>query len=202
MVDGRSTVSPHRFGGVRPVLHMPFGDSSDRPILWSELEALAERMLAADVDGLVVLGLASEACALTEPERDEAVGRIVAVIDGRVPLVVGIDGATPIALDRATRASHRGAAGLMVLPPPGVSDLTVLLILAPVTPDDGGIALIRNARTGTTEALRLGEQLEDLPAELASMDPLRIWLRWEGEDHELTRRGLTDEERKRLGDVL
>jgi len=106
-----------RFGGIRPVLHMPFDRDDGRAIAWSELESLARRMLDAGVDGLVVLGLASEAWTLTESERDEAVERVAAVAAGRVPLVVGIDGATDVALDRGVRAARVGAAGFMVLPP-------------------------------------------------------------------------------------
>jgi 4-hydroxy-tetrahydrodipicolinate synthase len=106
-----------RFGGIRPVLHMPFRSDAARSIAWPELEGLAATMLEAGVDGLVVLGLASEAWTLTERERDEAVERVAAVVAGRVPLVVGIDGATAVAVDRALRAARLGAAGLMVLPP-------------------------------------------------------------------------------------
>jgi 2-keto-3-deoxy-L-arabinonate dehydratase len=106
-----------RFAGIRPVLHVPFRPDDGRSVAWSELETLAQRMLEAGVDGLVVLGLASEAWTLTEVERDEAVDRVAAVVAGRVPIVVGIDGATNIAIDRAARAARRGAAGLMVLPP-------------------------------------------------------------------------------------
>lgn len=122
MAEGRS-----RFAGIRPVLHMPFRADAARSIAWSELEGLARAMLDTGVDGLVVLGLASEAWTLTEPERDEAVERVAAVTAGRVPLVVGIDGATAVAIDRAQRAARLGAAGLMVLPPArasGVAQLT------------------------------------------------------------------------------
>jgi 4-hydroxy-tetrahydrodipicolinate synthase len=95
---------------------MPFRADAERSIAWPELDDLARTMLDAGVDGLVVLGLASEAWTLTEAERDEAIER-VAVVAGRVPLVVGIDGATAVAVDRALRAARLGAAGLMVLPP-------------------------------------------------------------------------------------
>lgn len=105
------------FEGVRPVLHIPFADTPEQPILEDELARLAERMLAFGVDGLAVPQLASEAWALTETERDRVVAIAAEVCAGRVPLVVGLDGTTAVAVDRARKARSAGAAGLMVLPP-------------------------------------------------------------------------------------
>ncbi len=105
------------FDGVRPVLHVPFADTPGQPIIGSELGALARWMLELGADGLVVPGLASESWALTEAERDQVVAIAAAVCADRVPLVVGLDGTTAVAVDRARRAAAAGAAGLMVLPP-------------------------------------------------------------------------------------
>lgn len=105
------------FDGVRPVLHIPFAETQAQPILEDELAALAERMLDQGVDGLAVPQLASEAWALTEVERDRVVAIAAEVCADRAPLVVGVDGATAVAVDRARRAVAAGAAGLMVLPP-------------------------------------------------------------------------------------
>lgn len=107
------------FEGIRPVLHLPFGAGPEQPVLHAELRALVAHLLDAGVDGLVVLGLASEAWSVREAERDEVLTTVVDAVDGRVPLVVGIDGATAIAVDRGRRAALAGAAGLMVLPPTG-----------------------------------------------------------------------------------
>lgn len=105
------------FNGVRPVLHIPFAETPEQPILEDELAALAEQMLDHGVDGLAVPQLASEAWTLTEVERERVVAIVAEVCKARVPLVVGIDGTTAIAVDRARRAAAVGAAGLMVLPP-------------------------------------------------------------------------------------
>jgi 2-keto-3-deoxy-L-arabinonate dehydratase len=105
------------FEGVRPVLHIPFADTPAQPILEDELARLAEHMLELGVDGLAVPQLASEAWTLTEAERDRVVAITAEVCAGRVPLVVGLDGTTAMAVDRARRARAAGAAGLMVLPP-------------------------------------------------------------------------------------
>jgi 2-keto-3-deoxy-L-arabinonate dehydratase len=105
------------FDGVRPVLHVPFADAAGQPIIEAELAALAEDMLALGADGLVVPGLASESWALTEEERDRVVAIAGEVCRGRAPLVVGLDGTTAVAADRARRAVAAGADGLMVMPP-------------------------------------------------------------------------------------
>ena len=115
------------FEGVRPVLHVPFADTAAQPILEAELATLAEVMLGEDADGLVVPGLASESWALTEAERDRVVAVAAEVCRGRAPLVVGIDGTTAVAVDRARRAAVAGAAGLMVLPPRQAQDREALL---------------------------------------------------------------------------
>ncbi len=105
------------FEGIRPVLHLPFGPEPDQPINHDQLGALVADQLSLGVDGLVVLGLASEAWTLQDRERDDVLATVAVAIDGRVPLVVGIDGTTALAVDRARRAVDIGnAAGLMVLP--------------------------------------------------------------------------------------
>ncbi len=105
------------FDGVRPVLHLAFDDALGEAIRYGDLDRLVARMLASGVDGLVVLGLASEACTLTEPERDAALDRVSTAVAQRVPVVVRIEGPTTVAVDRGRRAAALGASGLMVLPP-------------------------------------------------------------------------------------
>jgi dihydrodipicolinate synthase/N-acetylneuraminate lyase len=49
------------FAGIRPVLPSPFAAASGAPLVLPELATLARRMAAEGVDGIVALGLASEA---------------------------------------------------------------------------------------------------------------------------------------------
>ncbi len=105
------------FSGIQPVLQIPFEDAPGQPIRYGELTALVKRLVQAGVAGLVVPGLASESWTLTESERDRVVESAAETIGGRVRLIVGIDGATTIAADRARRAAELGADGVMVLPP-------------------------------------------------------------------------------------
>ncbi len=104
------------FGGVRPVLHLAFGAGPEEPIDHAALDALATVMVDAGVDGLVVLGLASEAWTLREPERAEVLATVARAARG-VPFTVGIEGTTAVAVSRARVAADAGAASLMVLPP-------------------------------------------------------------------------------------
>ena len=115
------------FEGVRPVLHIPFEASGDQRILDEELTLEARAMLAEGADGLVVLGLASEAWALTEAERDEVVEVAADACGDSAPLVVGIEGTTAVAVDRARRAARQGAAGFMTLPPRGATNSDALI---------------------------------------------------------------------------
>ena len=105
------------FEGVRPVLHLPFADTPEQPIIEDELAGLAERMLDQGVDGLAVPQLASEAWTLTDAERERVIAIAAEVCAERAPLIVGLDGTTAVAVHRARQAAAAGAAGLMVLPP-------------------------------------------------------------------------------------
>ena len=70
------------------------------------------------MQGVVALGLASEAPALTEEERDAVCATVARPLAGRLSFTVrGIDGLTAVAADRARRAIALGASALMVIPP-------------------------------------------------------------------------------------
>jgi 4-hydroxy-tetrahydrodipicolinate synthase len=156
------------FGGVRPVLHVPFDSADDQRIVHAELASLVEHVVRARVHGVVVLGLASEAWTLRESERDEVLATVATALSGRLPMVVGIDGPTPVAVARARRARAHGATGLMTLPPPrarttaqlvahfsGVADATGLPILVQDSPQVTGVPLPLD----TLFALRDGNSL-------------------------------------------
>ena len=130
------------FDGVRPVLQLPFTDDADQAIVASELRALAGAMIDEGADGLVILGLGSESWAVTETERDHAVAATFEAIDGRVPLVVGLDGTTAVAVDRGRRAAAAGAVGLMVLPPRQAVGRSAIVSHYATLADAAGIAIL------------------------------------------------------------
>jgi dihydrodipicolinate synthase/N-acetylneuraminate lyase len=149
------------FAGVRPVLHTPFATSPGAPPVLAEFERLVRRMAADGAEGVVALGLASEARALAERERDAVVERAVAAAGG-LPVTVGIDGDTELAADRARRAARQGAASLMVLPPPGERRLpghltavaaAGLPILVQDAPQVTGVTLDASGLLGVAESV-------------------------------------------------
>ena len=115
------------FAGIHPILHTPFGPEPEQAVLHTELAALVESMVDAGVQGVVALGLASEAPALTEAERDAICTTVARALARRLPFTVGVDGGTAVAVDRARRAVGQGASALMVIPPAGASTPKLLL---------------------------------------------------------------------------
>jgi 2-keto-3-deoxy-L-arabinonate dehydratase len=163
------------FRGIQPVLQLPFADDPEQGIVDAELVALIEHMIAAGVDGLVVPGLASEAWALAEQERDHVVSLVAATISGRVRLIVGLDGATAVAADRARRAVDRGAAGLMVLPPSQADSPRAIVEHFRRVADAGGVPVLMQDSPQVT-GVRL-----DVPTIVATIEshPLVISLKAE-----------------------
>ena len=104
------------FSGIYQILHTPF-DESGR-IDWASFERQIEYCLDAGVHGLVTPAMASEFFTLSDAERLELVAVSAARIEGRVPLIAGVQAITlPIALGFAEHAVAHGAAGLMAMPP-------------------------------------------------------------------------------------
>lgn len=72
------------FEGIRPVLHLAFESTPDELNRFGDLDRLVDRILASGVAGPVVLGLglglASEAWALTEDERETVLGHVAAAV--------------------------------------------------------------------------------------------------------------------------
>jgi 4-hydroxy-tetrahydrodipicolinate synthase len=130
------------FDGVRPVIHLPFAAGPGEPIVQAELAALVQHVVREGADGVVALGLASEAGALSEAERDEELATVAAALGGRVPLVVGIDGPTAVAVARARRAAAFGAAGVMVLPPAAAGPVDQMVAHFSAIADGAGLAVM------------------------------------------------------------
>ena len=102
--------------GLMPILATPFDESGslDR----AGLRRLVEFELAAGVDGVAVFGMASEGFALTATERRIVLDDVVELVEGRVPVVAGVNGTSTVnAVEQAGEAEAGGADALMVLPP-------------------------------------------------------------------------------------
>lgn len=102
--------------GLMPILATPFDESGalDR----ESLRRLVEFQLAAGVDGVAVFGMASEGFALTTEERRTILDDVVRVVDGRIPVIAGVNGtSTATSIEQSLLAEEGGADALMVLPP-------------------------------------------------------------------------------------
>ena len=102
--------------GLVPILATPFlpDGSLDLP----SLRRLTEFQLSGGVDGVAVLGMASEAFALTATERRLVTNAVAEVVSGQVPLVVGVAATSTVtAVEQAREAAAGGADTVMVLPP-------------------------------------------------------------------------------------
>ncbi|NCT11376.1 MAG: dihydrodipicolinate synthase family protein [Rhodobacterales bacterium] len=105
-----------RFPGIHCVLYALF-DAEER-LDRAAMRAQVEQVIAAGVDGVTVLGLATEVLKLTGDERRAIITRAAADVAGRVPLSVTIAGnsvAEQVALARY--ATDAGADWLILQPP-------------------------------------------------------------------------------------
>jgi len=103
------------FQGVHPALITPFRDGAVDLRCFRDL---AERQIAAGVDGLVVCGTTGETPTLTAAEWEALVAAAVEVADGRVPVTAGCGtNNTATTAANVARAAALGAdAALVVLP--------------------------------------------------------------------------------------
>ena len=109
------------FNGVLAVLCTPF--FPDESLDYDSLRRLADYVLAEGAHAVVCLGLASETNRLSEEEKQHVVETVVAQVDGRVPVISGLQAAATVEAVRMARwLTDAGVVGLMVLPPPGPVD--------------------------------------------------------------------------------
>lgn len=105
-----------RLEGIFPVLQTPF-DSAGR-VDAADLARQVRFCLAAGCHGLVYPVLGSEFQFLTGGERRKLVETVIHAAGGRVPVVVGVAGASaPIASEHASHAAAAGADAVIALPP-------------------------------------------------------------------------------------
>ncbi len=103
------------WSGVFPAAITHFRDDQalDIPATLGHLDA----MLAAGIDGLIMLGTVGENCSLDHSEKLELLRATVAHVDKRVPVLAGVaECSTRQACRFAADAQTLGADGLMVLP--------------------------------------------------------------------------------------
>ena len=102
--------------GVYPAVTTKFTADDQLDLKMCEVNIQAQ--LAAGVDGIILGGTLGEASSLMEAEKDELVSATVAMVNGKVPVVMNIaEQTTKGAILAAEKAQKNGASGLMMLPP-------------------------------------------------------------------------------------
>lgn len=105
-----------RLQGVCPILPTAFHD--DGSLDTASIRREVDFLLRAGVDGIALFGNASEAFALTMPEKTQIAAAVLEENAGRVPLVFGAGGtAAEPAIDSCLWAQEHGAQVLMIMPP-------------------------------------------------------------------------------------
>jgi len=101
--------------GVYIIAATPFTDSGELDL--DSCDSLTDFYLDKGVTGFTILGMMGEAPKLTEAETLAVMDRVLARIDGRVPVVVGVSHASNRHVERlAKTAMDQGAAGVMLAP--------------------------------------------------------------------------------------
>jgi 4-hydroxy-tetrahydrodipicolinate synthase len=102
--------------GVLVIAVTPF--HPDGRIDMDSCDSMVDFYLGAGATGLTVLGMMGEAPKLTVEESRDVVARILARVDGRVPVVVGVSAPGFAQIGALTQmVMDLGAAGVMVAPP-------------------------------------------------------------------------------------
>lgn len=103
------------FTGVIPILATPFND--DESLDFDSWTRLLEFMVGLGVDGVTIIGVLGESNRLTDDERDRLITHAVAVVNGRLPIIVGTShSGTHAARTLAQRAAVLGASAVMIAP--------------------------------------------------------------------------------------
>lgn len=105
--------------GVYIISATPFTDSGELDL--ASADSLTDFYLEKGVSGITILGMMGEAHKLTDEEGLNFMQRVLARVDGRVPVVVGVSHASHRHVERlAKTAMDKGAAGVMLAPGPNL----------------------------------------------------------------------------------
>ncbi|MDN3669338.1 dihydrodipicolinate synthase family protein [Echinicola jeungdonensis] len=107
---------PKPFKGIVPPMITPLLDDDTLDV--EGLERLINHIIDGGVHGLFILGTTGESTSLSYKIRHELVERTCEIVDGRVPVLVGItDTAATESLRLANTAAEAGAAAVVAAPP-------------------------------------------------------------------------------------
>jgi 4-hydroxy-tetrahydrodipicolinate synthase len=112
--------STSQFRGVYAIPVTPFNE--DLSVDWDSLRKCIAFSVEAGAHGIVLPVNASEGPFLTDAERKEVLKVGIEVVDGAVPVVGGVSGAsTAISIELTKNAAELGADSVMAMPPNGAA---------------------------------------------------------------------------------
>lgn len=137
--------------GVYIIAATPFTDAGALDL--ASADRLIESYLAAGVDGVTILGVFGEAPKLSNEESLTFAKRVLARIDGRVPVVVGVSApGMDVMRDFTKTVMDLGAAGAMVAPLTGLkTDDQIYGYYAQVTAALGSTPIVLQDYPQTTQ---------------------------------------------------
>lgn len=104
------------FSGVIPPVVAPLTSQGELDV--ASYERHVNRLIDAGVDGLFVLGSSGEVVFSTDDRRRQIIAETMRIVDGRVPVLVGvIDMTTPRVIDHARVAQELGADAIVATAP-------------------------------------------------------------------------------------
>lgn len=102
--------------GIIPPICTPQTDAGD--IDTESVDRLIEYLIEGGVHGVFVFGSTGECTSLTSQQRDVMLAQVLAAVDGRVPVLVGvIDSSTKRCIEQGLAAKQAGADALVVAAP-------------------------------------------------------------------------------------
>ena len=112
------------FRGVYAIPVTPFNE--DLSIDWESLRKCIEFSLETGAHGIVLPVNASEGPFLTDAERKEVLKTGIEVVNGTVPVIAGVSGAsTAVSVELTKNAAELGADAVMAMPPNGAAGAVI-----------------------------------------------------------------------------
>ncbi|OLB50864.1 MAG: dihydrodipicolinate synthase family protein [Candidatus Rokuibacteriota bacterium] len=162
-----------RWSGIFHILATPFTDGGELDA--GGLAHLVDRVLAASISGVTILGIAGEAHRLTDEERRRVVEAVVKNVAGRVPVVVGVGApGTHLAAAFARMAREHGADAVMVAPPNGVKNLEAVAEYFHAVADAARVPIVIQDEPVTTQVVMPAPFIARLCAELPQAPAVKL----------------------------
>lgn len=161
------------WSGIFHIMATPFRDDGALDV--DGIPRLVERVLAAGVRGITILGIAGEAHRLTDEERRRVVERLAKDVGGRVPVVVGVSASgTHLAQAFARMSRDHGADAMMVAPPAGTKNLDLVAEYYRAVADAARTPIVLQDEPVTTQVTMPAPFIARVVAEVAAVEAVKL----------------------------